>query len=62
MTTINCSSNCKHQHDGKCTLENAFSNALSVETDCVFFEEKLHKNKHGLNCKSSYELLQNQWQ
>lgn len=45
MTTINCSSNCKHQHDGKCALENAFSNAISVSTDCAFFEEKPYK-KH----------------
>lgn len=60
MTTINCSSNCKHQHDGKCTLENAFSKALSVETDCVFFEKKLQKNGCGFNCQSSNELLQNQ--
>ena len=60
MTTINCSSNCKHQYDGKCTLENVFSKALSVKTDCVFFEEKLQRSKHGVNCKSPYELLQSQ--
>ena len=40
MTTINCSSNCRHQLDGKCTLENAISNTLSMDTGCVFFEEK----------------------
>ena len=62
MTMINCSSNCQHQQDGKCTLENAFSNALSIETDCVFFEEKKHNNKHGLNCKASNELIQNRGQ
>jgi hypothetical protein len=52
MTTINCSSNCKHQQDGKCTLENAFSNALSTHTDCAFFEEKPAKKDSGFNCKS----------
>ena len=55
MTTINCSSNCKHQHDGKCTLESTFSTALSAATDCAFFEEKPHKNIHGFNCKAQYE-------
>ena len=35
MTTINCSLNCKHQKDGRCTLEDAAS-MLSVDTDCVF--------------------------
>jgi len=48
MTTINCSSNCIHQHDGKCTLENAFSKVLSVETDCIFFEKKPQKMNMGL--------------
>ena len=60
MTTINCSSNCKHQYDGKCMLENAFSKALSIETDCAFFVEKMHESRHGFNCKSSYEFLQSQ--
>ena len=36
MTTINCSLNCKHQKDGRCTLEDAASDTLSVDTDCVF--------------------------
>lgn len=57
MTTINCSSNCKHQHDGKCMLENAFSKALSIETDCALFVEKMQKSRHGFNCKSPYEFL-----
>ena len=43
MTTINCSLNCKHQKDGRCTLEDAASDTLSVDTDCVFFEEKPDK-------------------
>ena len=45
MTTINCSSDCKHQLDGKCTLENAISNASSAKTDCVFFEEKTARSE-----------------
>lgn len=56
MTTINCSSNCKHQQDGKCMLENAISETLSAETDCVYFEEKQSsRSKTGLNGKSSFE-------
>ncbi len=57
MTTINCSSKCIHQQDGVCTLENALSNSLSIETDCALFEEIPSKNKHGYNCKSQNELL-----
>ncbi len=43
MTTINCSLKCKHQHDGRCMLENAVSETLSAETDCTYFEERLDK-------------------
>ncbi|MEN6313421.1 MAG: hypothetical protein ABFD25_04140 [Clostridiaceae bacterium] len=57
MTTINCSSDCKHQHDGKCTYENACFKVLSVETDCIFYEKKLQKSSPGFICKPSNELL-----
>lgn len=57
MTTINCASNCKHQHDGMCTLENAISEIFSTVTDCVYFEEKAEKNTHGYKCKPTRELL-----
>ena len=50
MTNINCSSNCKHQIDGKCTLDNATINSLSAKTDCVFFEEINLKSKIKGNC------------
>lgn len=40
MTTINCSSNCIHQIDGSCTLENTSTNSVSTNTDCLFFQEK----------------------
>ncbi|HHV28401.1 MAG TPA: hydroxymyristoyl-ACP dehydratase [Clostridium sp.] len=43
MTTINCSSNCVHQQDGKCTLDSVTKNSASVSPDCVFFEEKVSK-------------------
>ncbi len=55
MTTINCSLNCKHQHDGKCMLEDAVSGTLSVDTDCVFFEEKPNKSKTDSNLRTSCE-------
>jgi len=57
MTTINCSSDCKHQHDGICTYENACFKVLSVETDCIFYEKKLQKSSPGFICKPSNELL-----
>jgi hypothetical protein len=56
MTTINCSSNCIHQQDGKCTLENASTGTLAVDADCVFFEERPDKAKIGVNCKTPGEL------
>lgn len=40
MTTINCSYNCIHQKDGKCTLDNAIINSISITSDCVYFQEK----------------------
>lgn len=43
MTTINCSSNCIHQSDGKCTLDNTQTNNLSAVSDCVYYEEKPSK-------------------
>lgn len=55
MTTIKCSSKCKHQMDGKCMQEDAISKALSVETDCVYFEEKLDKGKPAVICKAADE-------
>lgn len=55
MTTINCSSKCKHQQDGVCTLENASSHSLSNATDCAFFEEIPHKGENGFNSKSQSE-------
>lgn len=55
MTTINCSSKCKHQVDGKCMQEDAISKALSIETDCVYFEDKFDKGISAFNCKSEDE-------
>jgi len=53
MTTINCSLNCKHQKDGSCILEDAASDTLSVDTDCVFFEEKHDKAGSSASSRSS---------
>jgi len=55
MTTINCSLNCRHQHDGKCMLENAISDIMSTDTDCIFFEEKADRNRPALNPGPLYE-------
>src|SRR6266403_1371830 len=43
MTTINYYLNCIHQKDGRCMLEDASSDTLSLDTDCVFFEERPNK-------------------
>jgi hypothetical protein len=43
MTTINCSSNCIYQVDGKCTLDIVSKNSTSVKSNCIFFEEKVFK-------------------
>ncbi|HBW26303.1 MAG TPA: hydroxymyristoyl-ACP dehydratase [Hungateiclostridium thermocellum] len=43
MTTINCSSNCVHQQDGKCTLDSVTKNSDSASPDCVFFKERAPK-------------------
>ncbi|MCR4434982.1 MAG: hydroxymyristoyl-ACP dehydratase [Clostridiales bacterium] len=40
MTTINCSSNCIHQHDGKCTLDNTEANSVSTVSDCIYYQER----------------------
>lgn len=40
MTTINCSSHCAHQLDGKCMLDNVTIHSVSLHPDCIFFEEK----------------------
>jgi|GEM_PF-765798 len=55
MTTINCSSNCIHQKDGKCMLNNTIISSVSFTSDCVFFQEKpsfqqnTKSNKHAFN-------------
>ncbi len=44
MTNINCSSDCKHQKDGKCTLNYTPQNiTIDIEagnSDCVFYQNK----------------------
>jgi len=53
MTTINCSLNCIHQKDGRCMLEDASSDTLSLDTDCVFFEERPNKAGSSASSQSS---------
>ncbi|MDP4092223.1 MAG: hypothetical protein Q8920_02585 [Bacillota bacterium] len=38
MTMINCSSDCIHQKEGVCTLENTAANVVSALSDCIFFQ------------------------
>ncbi len=55
MTMINCSSNCIHQQDGKCMLEEAISESASMDADCVFYKERSDRAKPALICKKQYE-------
>lgn len=41
MTTINCSLNCIYQNDGTCNLDNTKSSSVSMNTECVYFSEKV---------------------
>lgn len=45
MTTINCSSNCIHQKDGKCSLDNVAMNSTLSTKDCIFYEEDVKEKK-----------------
>lgn len=49
MTTINCSSNCIHQEDGKCMLDHTHTNSISSSSDCIFFKERCGKQPNTQN-------------
>ncbi len=55
MTMINCSSNCIHQQDGKCMLEEAISESVSLDGDCVFYKDRSDRTKPALICKQPDE-------
>lgn len=38
MTNINCSSDCIHQHDGKCCLEKLEKDFPISNKDCTYFK------------------------
>lgn len=47
MVNINCSLNCIHQVDGKCTLKSIISNTNSTYTPnemCVYYSNTNYKN------------------
>lgn len=46
MTNINCASNCIHQVNGKCNLEQIMVNTLSLREQCAYFEEKERQGKN----------------
>ncbi|MDY4975580.1 MAG: hypothetical protein SO147_01595 [Clostridia bacterium] len=45
MTNINCASDCIHQVNGKCNLEQIMVNTLSLQDPCAYFEQKEHPPK-----------------
>ncbi len=46
MTNINCASDCVHQVNGKCNLEQIMVNTLSLRDQCAYFEQREHPNKN----------------
>jgi hypothetical protein len=42
MTNINCSVNCNHENNGKCTLNHISisSNLTGIGADCAYFEPR----------------------
>lgn len=40
MGFIPCISECKHQKDGVCTLENAFSGDIASDSGCIHYVPK----------------------
>lgn len=45
LTTINCTSECVHQKDGKCTLINTTKQTISNNSDCAYFQKKFKNIK-----------------
>ncbi len=46
MSFIPCTSNCKYQKDGVCTLEIAFFSSEMCEADCIHYVPKF-SGKYG---------------
>lgn len=46
MTNINCSANCSHEKNGKCTLTHIgiSSNVMGYGTDCAYFSPRADNN------------------
>ena len=40
MTNINCTSDCIHQVNGKCNLEQIMVNTVTLQNQCAYFEQK----------------------
>jgi len=57
MTTINCTSNCTYQVNGKCDLENVQSITSSAAEDCAYFTINEKKEKKVISNGDSREFL-----
>lgn len=51
MTNINCSANCNHENNGKCTLNHISisSNFTGIGADCAYFEPRQNRNDNQKN-------------
>ncbi|WP_303860590.1 hydroxymyristoyl-ACP dehydratase [Alkalibaculum bacchi] len=47
MTTINCTSNCIYQENGKCALQNVQAITSSCNDDCAYFISKKQKENRN---------------
>ncbi len=43
MTNINCASDCKHQTNGKCSLDNITTASVSFQNECAYYEKQEKK-------------------
>lgn len=51
MTNINCSANCTHENNGKCTLNHisVSSNFTGIGADCAYFEPRKFRTNFEKN-------------
>ncbi|WP_113802999.1 hydroxymyristoyl-ACP dehydratase [Garciella nitratireducens] len=53
MTIINCTANCIHQNNGKCSFDHVDTATCTSDQDCAFFQEKGKKENLSFSSKKS---------
>lgn len=58
MTNINCSADCNHESNGKCTLNHISisSNLTGIGADCAYFEPRQHRGRLDGESSSTWSL------